>query len=313
MRNSNYQYLKNKGKAGEEYFLLRHNELLRHPIVPILKMADWHIEGSDIGAERLMLKPVNSEHDLQDLWIFDTGKENKGGLALGLQYGGVEVKASSYSTVLPRSGVDGQLTQGVEFWGGNDDSEDHIKYTRARHGNLERWMHPSVDNRGARPLILAQLLENPAGSKNGPYFASIVFEDVEALIDRLIGFASPFGLDLLDWDKIPVGEEAKNFRIPGLYFQGDMWHVPMSVVGDLATVTIIGDGPDICGPRDSIRMQNEKYEQLKALAAGRWIPQEKPADMQDDKELFDLWHNKLLLGNPHYQKQRDIHGRLMIS
>lgn len=277
------------GDNGEQFFLQRHNEILQHNVITLLDMSDWFVEGSDVCAERLLLVPSQHRDCLVPLF----------------QLGGVEVKTSSYDTVLPRTGVEGQLTWGVPIWAGDD------RHPRQKHGNVKRWLYPSVETRSARPMIIVQLFANPNGSQNGKYFASVAFEDVEKLLNRLIKYALLYGLDLTNWESIPVGKQAKEFSIPGLIFQGNMWHVPMEWISDLATVTLIGDGPDFCGPINSIQMQHKKYEYLQTLAAGRWIPQLKPDNIQSDAELFNSWHNKFMPGIPKYSGILDKSGNPM--
>ncbi len=315
-----YYKSKKKGDVGEQFFLERHNELLIHQAIVLadLRADEWHIEGQDFGCERLILEPTENSPWTQNQFLSTAiGRYDNSIFAPKLEYGGVEVKTIGWDKVIPRTGVDGHLVQGFPLWAGLDNNNIA---TRAKHGNLRRWLESSVKDRSAEPLILNHLhqyeyLDRNTGNKKQRFFASVAFEDVKMLLTRLISYASSFGLDLTNWDNsIPTGEEALKFEVQGLYFQGNMWLVPMNIIGDVATVTMIGDAPEIrhlpwC-PKD---IQDARLAELKQLAAGRWIPQEKPDGIQSDAELFDLWHNRLFMGNPHYPNQLNINGRPMMT
>lgn len=320
MDNNKFIALKSKGNNGERFFYERHNELLVNPVI-LEDMTDWNIEGSDWGAERLQMTPIEGAVE-QFIGFCDLPNILTGCQAYHPEtfHGGVEVKYVGHDQFLPRYGVynDRKGTLGFGVWNGTEDlSNGKTKYLRSEHGNLRRWMEPSVDNRGARPMILVFLLatidiDRMTGKSKERFFASIAFENVDALLERLTEYAADFGLDLKNWDdQIPTGDAAQDFTVPGLLFQGNMWHVPMSVIGDLATVTMIGDDPKIYPTGQcSAVMQQSRLDNLKKLAAGRWIPQEKSGDNEipSDRALYDLWHRKLLIGT-RYPNMLDKNGK----
>lgn len=294
---ANYTLLKQSGNNGEAFFMDRHNELLTHPVILLTDMRgdEWSVEGSDIGCERLLLKRTAKEFYRPQL-----------------QYGGVEVKSIGSDKVLPRTGVDGKLVIGYPLWAGEDGNG---RPTRTKHGNLKRWLYPSVKTRSSKPMVIVHLLETEYIDRSDyklkrRYFASIAYEDIDTFLSRLVEYAASFGMDLTNWDTIPVGNAAKGFEVRDLYFQGNMWLVPLSAIGDLATVTLIGDEPDIRSMRGCpIDIRQARLDELKCLAADRWIAQEKPdAGVQSDEELFDIWHNKLLMGYPFFKDQLNAIG-----
>lgn len=305
--------LKQKGITGERFFHQRHNELLQYPVVPILNMGDWDIEGSDIAAERLMWKAPEKG-------AFDNGKEE---IMPYLEYGGIEIKTIGSDQFFPRFGVDDMPcgTIGVPIWGKTKDlSNGRTEYTRNDYGNLYRWMHPSIEDHSSRPMIMIHLLKADNIDMNEHkaeerFCAAIAFEDMSALINRLISYAERYGLNLRDWSSIPVGDAAKDYKIDGLYFQGNMWQVPLKEIGDIATVTMIGEDPMIYhqgGRSAPVSVQYERLCYLKELANGRWIPQDKISNsIQSDEELKELWHNRFLFSGVKYPGLLDIDGRLM--
>ena len=322
VKDDKYFVLKKKGSVAEQFFLERHNELLRQRIVPLVDMTEWHKEGSDIGAERMILTPLQRANKRAD-WMHDLTDGQQFGFLM--QYGGAEVKYVGSAQFLPRFGINNRHdgTLGFALWQGTEDLPNGgTDYQRTAHGNMRRWMEPSVANNGARPMILICLLgaadiNRRTGEARERFFASIAFEDVDGLLNRLIGYAAEHNLDLTDWDnQIPVGAAAQNFTVPGLFFQGNMWHVPVSVIGDLATVTMIGADPQIYPTgRCAAEIQYARLNYLKKLAAGRWTQQEKLTEnvTESDPYVLDLWHRRLFMGQPRYPEQRDANGRRMRS
>ena len=303
MEKKKFCKLLNHGNEGVSFFVERHNELLKNPIIPILDMEDWNVEGSDLAAERLMLRQENQEQIPY------------------LQYGGVEVKTLGKEQFLPRFGIDNLTcgTLGFPLWGSTEDLPNGwTSYTRDTHGNLKRWIEPCVEKRGARPIVLAHLLkageiDDHLGIMTERVFAAIVFEDVNSLLTRLYEYLLYYGLDILDWSTIPIKNRARELQIDGLFLQGNMVHVPLSILADLATITMIGDDPDMFATgRCSANIQHQRLDYLKICAGNRWIPQEK-SDVggQSDTELFNLWHRQLLFGTVHYPGLLHRDGSIM--
>ena len=220
MQNKKFNQLKDKGNRGENFFVQRHNELIAHPVMLIQDMTDWGVEGSDLTGERLMWKKALVK-DLEGI--------DRDGISPYFEYGGIEVKTLSHDQFLPRFGVDDLPcgTLGFPLWEKTEDlSEDRTGYLRGAHGNLRRWMEPSVDNRSSKPMLLVHLLytediDVESNKANERPFAAIIFEDVEALLGRIIDHLLPYDLNLKDWNSIPVDQKAKELQIPGLYLQGN--------------------------------------------------------------------------------------------
>ena len=312
MKTDKFIKLKRLGKIGESFFYDRHNELVINQLVMYTSISTWDIEGSDLSAERLRWEPIVFDSEL---------KEATEGVTPYLQYGGVEVKSIGSDQYLPRYGINDLScgTLGFPIWGTTEDLDnDWTGYTREAFGNLWRWMNPSVKNRGSRPMVLAHLLKckdaDYTNSKETErFFAAVVFEDVDALISRIVDYAKPYGLDLNDWDSIPIGDEAKGFCVDGLFLQGNMLHVPLSEIEDLATVTLIGDDPEIIlTGRCSEETQQARLDYLKTKANGRWIPQEKPdTGVLTDEEILRTWHQTLFLGHGSIPGLLDNEGKLI--
>lgn len=292
MNNDKFRSLLIKGDVGVAFFYERHNELLRNPIIPMADIDELRIEGADLTAERLMLMPKGQTY------------------VPYLEYGGVEVKTISENQFLPRFGIKDLPcgTLGFPLWGSTEDLPNGwTSYTRESHGNLRRWMEPSEQNRGSRPIILVHLLKTREidvinNTESHRFFAAIVFEDINGLLIRLHEYLKPYGFDLLNWNTIPVGQKAKKLMVEGLFLQGNMVHIPLSEIADLATVTMIGHDPEVFRTgKCSTSVQHKRLAYLKKLAGERKIPQIKPNDeKQSDDDLYKLWHHKLLFGSVHY-------------
>ena len=145
---------------------------------------------------------------------------------------------------------------------------------RDRPGWLIRIMHPENDYepgqaiRTVQPHTIVFLL---AEYEN--VFASVVFERVPELFERLKIIAQDEGFGL---DHIPCEEEEHLWSNPNI--KNHVWYVPITLLQDLATVTMIADQPMI---RPNIRInekillsdtQSRRYEQLRSLAGDRYIP-----------------------------------------
>ena len=282
-----FNVLSRRGDAGVAFFRERQSELLDHPLILSRNLDDWHVEGADIIGVRQIWTPST--------FVDETGKE-KLGLVPHAEFGGVEIKTLGADQFLPRFGVNDLPcgTIGYPLWSKTMDMiNGGTQYTRDCYGNLKRWMEPSVEDRSSRPLCMIHFLEtiemdDQTGQEKARYFAAIAFEDVPKLLARLTEYLKPFGLDLDDWDTIPVGQEARTLRIDGLFLQGNMVQVPLSVLSDLATVTMIGDEPEIYETgRCSAKVQHARLEYLKELANGRWIPLQR-TEAEDD--VLSQWY-----------------------
>ena len=103
MTDKKFYAKRRQGSIGEERLLQRHNELLLHPVVLLLDMDEWRVEGSDFAGERLMLRKTRA--------IDLTGTEREA-LSPYLQYGGIEIKTLGSYQFLPRYGI-GDLSCGT--------------------------------------------------------------------------------------------------------------------------------------------------------------------------------------------------------
>ena len=312
----NYKFYEKKaqGSMGVNFFVIRHNELIKEPIVLIKDMEDWNIEGSDLVGERLSMKKVPYKDEFEAI-------DAKEVFVPYFEYGGIEVKTIGTDQFLPRFGINDLAcgTLGFPLWSKTEDLiNGWTGYIREDYGNLKRWMEPTIENRGARPICLVHLLKTndyspTTGKEYERFFAAVIFEDVGALLERLTKYLARHGVDLRDWNSIPIGEKAKTFKINGLFLQGNMVHVPLDEIKDLATVTLIGDDPVLYRTgKCSIMVQQSRLEYLKDISEGRWIPQKRPdTGVQTDKELMETWNRKLLLGKPQYHGLMDRYGRLL--
>lgn len=71
-------------------------------------------------------------------------------------------------------------------------------------------------------------------------FASVVFENVPALFERLRQLSVEMDFDL---DNVPMGEQAFYFTIPNGLLIKNMWMIPLKQLEDLAYVVMIGEQP----------------------------------------------------------------------
>ena len=100
-------------------------------------------------------------------------------------------------------------------------------------------------------------------------FASIAFEDVPALLDRLEKLSGETGFSLHD---IPAGDPAADYMLPSGLLIENMWMIPLEKIQDLAHVVMIGEQPrlrpDIKAPGRSCpaAVQRSRYDNLLSLA-----------------------------------------------
>ncbi len=105
--------------------------------------------------------------------------------------------------------------------------------TREQHGWLKNISRS--DDRHARPpySLLIALKENDK------LIATLAFENLPKLLDRLSQLTAPYGLNIAEWN-IPTGMDARRWWPEGMLLEDNLWLVPIEQLIDLATVTIVG-------------------------------------------------------------------------
>lgn len=226
-----------KGRTGELFVLGHLNNLIHDAVVDVKDTADEKIAGRDLVAT--IVHQNESE------------KENKN----------IEVKTIWNFLSRTNDHEDTSGTLGFELW---------KSPTRESLGWLDEMLHPERHPKAVCPdqfIFLLIAYEN--------VFASIAFEKVTALIDRLKQIAQDKGFDL---DAVPVGNQAQGWHPRNTLIIDNMWLIPFGQLEDLATVTIIGDKPrerpDIISGENGQRKcltatQNIRYQRLLFASRGR--------------------------------------------
>ena len=257
MTNELFHKIVDDGNRVANWFMLNFALLVNMIAFNIKDIQAWRVEGSDFVIDRFE-GWVNEAPDseLESLCAEFGMILNGECLKPKIMHGGIEVKGTSPGKLIERNDLGPCLEFTVPYglWDGNAiDQYGRTKYTRSTHGSLRRffqpeWTPPSTNNEprfSSEPLVLGYVFE--CLDKNGyprPY-ASVVFADFPEMKKRLIQYADENGLDLTDWDRIPVGEAARNFKRGNLIFapNSNLWYVPISIFEGLAQVTIIGEPP----------------------------------------------------------------------
>ncbi len=283
-----------RGHVGEAFVRKHGQELLDRTILGYEPRAGEHVEGGDAAANVLQLgEPI--EGFLPD-YVDDPALTSAQAYEVTERVGGIEVKTcwnSLFHTAYPEhTGIDLRFA----LWSGKQ---------RREPGWLIRMMHPDrfyepgQEIRSVQPHTLVFLL-----AEYDNVFASVVFKDIPGLFDRLWTLAGRQGFDL---DAVPCGQEAQEWQRDNPLIRDHIWHVSLSDLGDLATVTMIGDRPRmrpdivvsgevVCAANTQVR----RYEHLLSLAGERRIPQD--AEFQDRfippaaQQIFaDVAHNLTML------------------
>lgn len=171
--------------------------------------------------------------------------------------GPVEVKTCSFNQYVARNDCKFNYDCGViqfAIWNSNN-LNNKPERKRKRLGSLYRMFYPSDADHERRPLSYVVVLLN---MEMKPY-ACLVFEDFQALKDRLIEIGRRCGLDLTEegFRNIPCWENLNGWKSPDewadmkmaenpeLHLMKNMWYIKMSEVIDLANVVMIGRTPEI--------------------------------------------------------------------
>ena len=76
--------------------------------------------------------------------------------------------------------------------------------------------------------------------------ATVTFDDIPKLLERLSSLAAPHGVNITDWN-VPVGKVARRWWPEGMILEDNMWLVPIEQLIDLATINMVGSNRFILG------------------------------------------------------------------
>jgi len=262
----NFDADKKRGDKGENFFAEHAGHVLTNPLMFYKQRGDnAYVEGMDffglvlIGAKE---EPLTQEErevcpDAGKKWILETAES------------AVEVK--SVGNFLTRNNNRDEESGTVEFelWTSRD---------RKRLGWLHGMCYPQVHNCDQKKTSRGIYVVPPTSlvylycDKNGKPFAAVAFENFVALKARLMEICpeiwpesdGEWRTEAVDWEKqrslLPVRGE-------------NMWHVPFDMISDLATVTMIGDDPELVewGYNCSKGLQEKRLTYLKKCANGRHL------------------------------------------
>ena len=224
------------------------------------------VEGCDLIVNIARWMQINLDTDVAALFAEMGIRDRESILIPQIIHGGAEVKAILPGKLIQRNDL-GHCPDGAipfAIWDGNVDGPNGtIKYTREKHGSLRRFFEPEWMPLSTEPLILAYMPECYDRHGHPRPFASIVFTNFIELKQRLIAYAASNGLNLEDWDSIPVGDAADTFSCGNLIFSGNMWFVPLHLLVDTAKIIIIGEPPQFYrNGTCTVEMQMERYQFL---------------------------------------------------
>ena len=225
-----------QGSAGEAFALSHLEALVSSDLLLNLQdTSSQHVAGMDSTAQTIRLGEA-VESTGPGFIVDGKPRAVHGRRITSWIYGANEVK--TVHNYLTRTDDD-ELpcgTLGFELW------ED---INRERYGWFVHYSDPAKRNREAdagqartravQPALLVYLL-----CSGDDVFASLVFEDVGALLDALWAKAMRAGMDL---NCLPTGEAAQSFQPVGMMLHDNMWLVPLEDIQHLATVTMIGEKP----------------------------------------------------------------------
>ena len=291
------------GEIGQAFVMSNLNELLEH------WMAVWqrdteedHIEGGDAQIRARMIQRVDlkewlqekpeedcepeaalSKEDVNNIISVIGISEDEALLLLDGINGSVELKTRTYQQLVWRDDNDYDCGT-IQFAIWNSYANESI---RTHLGSLYKMFYPREPEEGRKvtevtPHVYMEILLDA----NKRPFACIAFEDFPALRNRLIELASKHGipLDREGFKAIPRWEIGKDPNVWANQINGnryrnkilitEMWHVPFSDVVDLATITMIGETPEVIreGVRVPVEMQKKRLAFLEEHSHGRRIP-----------------------------------------
>lgn len=327
MKTEEFRRILDDGHRVARWFMLNFALLLDMILYNIHDIQEWRVEGADYIFDTLQWVKKDIDLGLESVCAEFGMSLSSECLKPIIVHGGIEIKGVAPGKLLERNDLGPCAEPVVPFalWDGNaqDKKSKATRYTRAAHGSLRRFFEPECispsNNNGKRlsaePKILAYVLECCDENGHPRPYATIVFTDFVALKQRLIQYAGENGLDITDWDSIPVGEAAKNFKCGNLILppNTNLWYVPMSVLAGLAHIIIIGDSPNFFQNGScTVEMQKRRYQSLCDHAAA-FIPYEQfrlDGEIEDNLPDHAVFH---LLASSKVKKGelRDADGHIM--
>ena len=242
----NFNQCEAAGKRAAKEFSLNLNHLLNMTIVAIRDMQDEDVEGSDFDAVKVCWIRTELDAETRALLAEIGQPATRDGLRPALVRGGIETKGMQPNQSLHRDDLQDIRCICIQLgqWTGKKKGpKGYDVYSRNKHGWLRRVFQPEWKPSSAEPMILEFVLEcwDDHGGKR-PY-ASIAFTDFPALKRRIVAYGKENGLDLTNWESIPVGKAAENFACGDLIYRDNVWFVPLDLLVDIAEIVIIGDAP----------------------------------------------------------------------
>ncbi|MCR4577347.1 MAG: hypothetical protein K5784_05530, partial [Clostridiales bacterium] len=218
-----------KGSKAAKFVYDRLDELLDATPYKSSVTEDEYIEGGDIAGIYLTL---SEEQTIDADWIPEL--HGKKGYNIVFLYGGTEVKGRSFNTFLARNDADDCLHGAMDFsiWkqpGGK----------RETRGNLHEMFFPEDHDNACFPIAFLQVLYN----KGRPY-CCVGFNDFPAFKKRMLSLIEQY-LGIKDFRNLPTGAEARRIKETGGLLRDNMWLIDFEWISDLATVTMIGEDPEI--------------------------------------------------------------------
>ena len=267
MPDNNFVENARRGKIGEKFVIDHIKSLCASLMLNQEEHAGDYIEGGDLRTHMLRVgQEINSF--LPDYVDMPELQEGTWYEVCGYTIGGVEVKTTW--DFLAKTYDHEECTGTLPFALWSSSSREHPGWL-LKMLHPERYTHPGETLNAVQPHALLYIL---AAYEN--VFASIAFENIPMLLNRLRGLANAANVDLDD--SIPLGQQAQTWAPDNILISGNMWLIPLINLQDLATVTLIGEKPRI---RPDIFFQNRsctshiqesRYDHLSRLAGNKHIP-----------------------------------------
>ncbi len=270
MEDKKFNELKAAGENGAKIILMNSPLLLGEEVVWIRDIQDWYIEGSDHLAVFLRWEQ-DEKKECENEFADHMGSSLPGEWwKPKLVKGGVESKTVRTGKSLHRNDIGSSSCPALQFglWDGNrEDEKGNVRYTRQTHGPLRRMWQPEWKPLSSEPYYLGYLLECLGQNGKPRPYASVALQ-FRKLKPLLTLYAKENGLNLEDWDSIPVGEAAKDYKCGDLFFSGNLWLVPMDRIEEAARIVMIGEPPQFYKNRSCTpAIQQIRYQYLLDHAA----------------------------------------------
>ena len=255
-------------------------------------------EGADLELWSAYKRIAMSQQDLEDAGLNGFSSEQNERDLSSIIKGPAEVKTARYEQYAAWRRF---LKRGEE----NEENHGRLSFAiwnaykgekkRSRIGSLRRMFWPEDSNHERFPISYITVFLKQDGCT--PYVC-LAFERFRALKYRLIEIGYSVGLDLSKegFEQIPCWNNGGNPDIwakekmksnPNLILKGQMWYVRMEDVIDLATVTMIGDLPEINKAVNncSTRLQQKRLDFLIEHSHGRVASLNQTKEIQDEIAL----------------------------